>query len=180
MLLLSARSRLLTWSVLTVTLGWLAGGAHAATLCPGIQDGAATTNGHAAAYSDCTFSLAGDDYYFAIENNGGTVNVLGKLNSTDFSPSAGTKVITGGSAASAVYGVVNEGAGYTGECDDVSGSDPGGGVALVAGDYYCAIFDSTTGPRIWIRSQWTGSQFGDTTVAYGSTLPVELQTFSIE
>jgi hypothetical protein len=156
------------------------GSANAATLCDGVQDGAATTAAGAATYSNCTFELAGDDYYFAVEVNAGTLNVVGKLNATDFTPNAGTKFITGASAASAVYGVRDEGPGYTGDCPDVSSSDPGGGVALVAGNYYCVIFDSTSGPKIWIRTMWTGSQFTDTTIAFGATLPVELESFQVE
>lgn len=155
--------------------------AFAATPCGGVQDGVANISGKAAVYSNCTFLLAGDDYYFAAENNADTLNVVGKLNSTDFTPNAGAKTITGGTAASAAYGIQNKGPAYAGNCPDVSSSDPGGGVALIPNDYYCVIFDSTSGPKIWIRTMWDGSQFTNSTIAYGiSSLPVELESFSID
>lgn len=175
------KSNMIFSKLLVIVFVFLSQSIFAATPCSGVQDGIATTSGKATAFSDCTFELAGDDYYFAVENNVGSINIVGKLNATEFTPNAGTKIITGASAGSAVYGVQDKGIGYVGNCPDVSSSDPGGGLPLIADHFYCVIFDSTTGPKIWIKTMWNGTQFTNSTIAYDpSVLPVELQSFIVD
>lgn len=164
-----------------LVLGLVAGSAIAATPCTGVQDGSATRTGQPVAFSDCTFDLNGiDDFYFAVSVFAGALNVVGEQFAVNFTPNAGTKVITGAANTSANYGAIDKGVGYTGDCPVVSGADPSGGLALVTNHVYCIIFDSTNPPDIWIRTTWNGTQYTNTTIAHGATLPVNLESFSIE
>lgn len=159
---------------LGVTLGAAAADAQV-TACPGLQDGSAkrTLFNNPAAYSNCTFHFTGDqDYYFAIENNAGTINIFGALNTTDFNPAAGTKVITGATGTATEYGGIDAGTSFPGDCRNVSGADPGGGITLTTGHWYCVIYDSASANDIFIRTKWDGAQFTQTTIAYGIKLPI--------
>ena len=132
-----------------LVLGLVAGSAIAATPCPGVQDGPASRSGEPVAFSDCTFALgAFGDFYFAVSRFAGNLNVVGEEFAVNFTPNAGTKVITGAANSSANYGAIDKGVGYTGDCPVVSGADPGGGLPLVTNHVYCIIFDSTNPPDI--------------------------------
>ncbi|MFK8011032.1 MAG: hypothetical protein AB8B80_03260 [Marinicellaceae bacterium] len=152
----------------------------AATLCTDIQEGGATHSGSQAAYSNCTMNFQGiGEFYIGIKENMGNLVVFFDSVASEFNPSPGSVLMTGGNT-DGLSGVLDKGIGYTGICPDVSSADIAS-VSLITNHVYCVIIEASSGPNMWFKSTWNGSQFTDTVIAYDlNALPVELIKFSVE
>ena len=155
--------------------------AFSATECPNVQYGLIVSS--AATYSDCTVDLMGTPFYMHLStfNSGNDIQISGNSIVSQYMPQPGAAVNSGVSTGGVLVGLINKGAGYTGDCPVVSSADPSE-IPAVAGNVYCGIVESDpAGVNLWIRSTWNGTSFENTTIAYSSTmLPVKLQSFEID
>ena len=156
---------------------------HTATECPGLQQGVmatATTFNYPAVFSDCDI-IGGGTNYLNIINLTGLI-IIGTNPSTELTPTPGPPVHTGNGGPATIdqFGVQDMGPSFPGNCTTVVGTDPTS-VPAVSGNYYCGIFDATSGDKTWIRTQWDGTKFINSTIANDSTmLPVSLESYSVD
>jgi hypothetical protein len=153
----------------------------AATECDFIQNG--DFFGTQAVYSNCAVTYLAQFSYIFMNTDGANISASG-LDATQgafFMPPASPAVDTGASSATFTVGLLDKGPGYSGECTMVTVADPDT-VPAIPNNVYCMIFDSEVGPKVYIRSTWTGAAFTNSTIGYGPPggLPVELQSFEIE
>ena len=167
--------------VVLISLSFLTNKVSAATECIGTING--TFFGTQAVYSDCAVTYLAQFSYIFMNTDGVDISASG-IDATQggfFNPIASPAFDTGASSAGFTVGLLDKGPGYTGDCTMVTAADPDT-VPAVPNNVYCMIFDSEVGPKVYIRSTWTGAVFTNNTIGFGPAggLPVELQSFEIE